>query len=369
MTHRYETRILPLLLVLLLGSCSGVGPDVVDPNLSKRTEVALFAVNNDGGGDILRYSESQGSVVTQRDYQDANGSALGVEVDAIYSAYDSLFLVSRATGTITVLDLQTRKLLKQLSGFGVTNGGGLCGLAFSNRSQAWVVSYGTPSVYLIDAYNLSVLPEISLTGNPTAIGTSGTKVYVGMEMPDGSGGLSILSSNAGGAYTVEQTLPLASPPVFIGGAAGGTQAFVLTAGNPGADTAAPFDDAFPEVAILSTNSPVQILARVSLTFCPSLYRRIGKLPVWTSQVYQDYLYLALPIGVVKVDMISASIEEIGLPEEYEAVGADFFSSLVYAMLPDGKTVRRVDADLNILPDLTLPVEARGIRFVSSTRIR
>lgn len=369
MPHRTAYRLLPLLLVLLFGSCSGVGPDVVDPNVNKRTEVALFAVNNAGGGDLLRYSENQGAVVTQHDYQDINGAPLGVEIDAIYNAYDSLFLVSRKTGTITVLDLQTRRFLKQLSGFGVTDGGGLCGLAFSNRSQAWAVSYGTPSLYLIDAYNLSVLPEIPLPGNPTAVGTSGTKVYVGMEMEDGSGQLAIVSSNAGGAYTIEQTLNFATPVVYIGGAAGGTQAFVVTAGSPGADTTTPFDDLFPEVAILTTNAPVQVLAQFKLTFSPSLYRRIGTLPVWTSQVYQDYLYLALPIGVVKVDMISASIEEIGLTEDYEAIAADFFSSLVYAMLPDGRTVRRVDAALNILPDLTLPTAARSVRFVSSTRIR
>lgn len=358
-----------LLPLLILVSCSGSGPDVIDPNVSSRSQIALFAVSSGAGGELLRYSESQGAVVTQHDFEDANGVPLGKNVDAIYDAYDSLFLLSRSTGTITVLDLKTRRKIGELTGFGATPGGGLCGLAFSNRSQAWAVSYGTPSLYLIDSYNLAVLPEIPLPGNPTAVGTSGARVFVGMEMPDGSGALAIFSSNAGGTYEVEQTLTFPTPVVYVAGSAGGTQAFVMTAGNAGADTASPLDDALPGIAIVGTASPVQILFQFDLTFSPSLFHRIGKPPVWASQVYQDYVYLALPVGVVKVDMISGAMEEVGLPEEYQAVAADFFSSLTYALLPDSRTVRRVDRDLNYLPDLVLPLDARAIRFVSSTRVR
>jgi len=368
---RRRSTLAPLfiLLPLLILSCSGVGPDVIDPTLNKRTEIALVATNAGGMGEILRYSENQEAVVTEHDFLDANGFSLGLSVDAMYEAYDSLFLLSRESGTITVLDLATRRKLGELTGFGTTPGGGLCGLAFSNRSQAWAVSYGTHSLYLIDAYNLAVLPEIPLPGNPTAVGVSGTKVYVGMEMSDGRGGLAVLSSNAGGAYEVEQVLPFATPVIYVSGSAGGTQAFVITAGGPGPDSADPNDDVFATMAFVGTASPVEILLEFNIDFSPSLFRRIGQPPVWASRVYQDYLFVALPIGIEKVDMISGSIEDTGLREDYEAVGADYFSSLVYGMLPDRRTIHRIDNQNIGLADLTLPADARAVLFVSPSRVK
>ena len=111
-----SASLLTALLLVVLPGCTTTGPDVVDPKVNERTETALFAIQEGTNGEMLRYSEQNG-VVSAQEYQKANGVALGRPIDAIYEAYDSLFLHDRTSGTITVLDLQTRKKIGELTGF------------------------------------------------------------------------------------------------------------------------------------------------------------------------------------------------------------------------------------------------------------
>ena len=361
-----SASLLTALLLVLLPGCTTTGPDVVDPKVNERTETALFAIQEGTNGEMLRYSEQNG-VVSAQEYQKANGVALGRPIDAIYEAYDSLFLHDRTSGTITVLDLQTRKKVGELTGFFADIGEGLCGMAFSNRAQAWVISYGSPNLYPVDAYNLSVLAPIPLPGNPTAIGTSGTRIFVGMKMADGSGAIAVLSSNSG-TYAIEQTIPVPTPIIFITGTANGAQAFALSAGAPGLDTSLIDDDIHPRIYTLRTAQPAKILLEAELPYVPTMFRWIGTSPTFAAPINGDFLYLAVPDYLYRVDMQSLGVEN-WLPGSFNPIGTDRYTGLLYTNDAGTRVVHRTPPVGDLLPDITLPQDIRAIHFVSTNRLR
>src|SRR5205814_4271700 len=123
--------------------------------------------------------------VTQDAYAAANGGPLGLSIDAIFAANARLYLQSRAAGTITIADAVTQKKLGAITGFPASADSGLCGMAFSNLSDAWTICYGSDTHYLADAVNMVIAQRIPPPGHPTSVGAVGTKVFVGMQLPDG----------------------------------------------------------------------------------------------------------------------------------------------------------------------------------------
>ncbi len=175
-----------LVLGLLVVGCSGQGEDIIDPGAGDRDQSALLALVEADMSDLGRYSELSG-VVSSTEYSDLNGGENLPTIDGIYEAFDQIYLHHNSTGTITVVDAKTRVKMADIEGFPFGDEGHLCGMAFSNLSQAWVVAYGSKFLYLIDAQNLVLVPPIPLPDNPTAVATSGNRVFVAMGREVGTG--------------------------------------------------------------------------------------------------------------------------------------------------------------------------------------
>ncbi len=349
-----------LLLGLLLVGCSGKGDLVVDPNSGSSNETSLIAVNRGQTPELVRYSEQSG-IVTNSAYSDANqGAALDAGVDAIFTSFDKVYLHQRSTGSITVLGLESRKKIGELDGFAGSADSGLCDMAFSNLSQAWVVSFAARKLYLIDAVNLAPGTEepIDLPGNPTSVGAVGTRVFVGMVMPDGSAQAAILSSNAG-VYSVEGMIPTESPVIYIAGNPDNDEVLMLTSGTPGGQ---------PQLHAYDATT----LEQLTETAIPSVDMRamIGQEPNFAAISYDNYLYIAGPESLVRVDTKSRQRKRASviLQRAYPVIAVDYFTDLLYAWSPGSDGIQRYTVDGNELESIPVTDPVTAIGFVRQNQM-
>ncbi|MEO5931909.1 MAG: hypothetical protein ABIR47_18390 [Candidatus Kapaibacterium sp.] len=350
--------ILALSILPVIG-CSSVGPDVIDPKTTERTETSLIAIEKGSGGEILRYSEQSG-VVSASDYSNANGGAGLNHVDAVYEQFDSLYLHHRATGQISVLSLKSRKQGSSITGFPIDAAGGFDGMAFSNRSQAWVINYGTDSLYQVDIWANKIVAStnIPLPGKPTCVGTDGRIVFACTELPDGTGRVSFLESNGGGIFPIEKTLDFPSPIVYAAQSYDSTQIFLLSSGGP-------TDDAKPTFYIVNRDGlnpdgsfPIE---------SPGIRSYIGKEPTFAATSRRGYIYLGLPNAIVQVDPVAQTSIDL-YPGNFPVIGVDYDSDLLYAYSPGSLAIKRYTNAGEQLSDVTVPGDVSWIKFISTGRI-
>lgn len=352
-------------VTLLVASCSGKGGDVIDPQSGDRNEMAVVAVEGSGGDDLTRYNESN-QTSTPGEYAVANGAPLGKPIDAVFEASERLYLHHRALGEITVLELKTRKLIGTITGFPNGAAGALCGMAFSNVSQAWGICYGSNNLYLIDAVNHSIARTIPLPGNPTAVGAVKNKVFVGMLMPDGTAKIAVLSSN-GGEYPIEHLLDMPTAPIYIFGNPDGQQMVALTSGNPGTDPTIPDDDVHPELHyILLSTMAVDGVVSIEV---PSLDQYIGKEPNFAARTKDYLLYIATPIGISLAETAGRGVYPLWLAGDFRVLGADYYSSMVYVYDPASGTLRRLLADATEYAPLSPGGVVRAVQFVNANSVQ
>ena len=360
--------VLPLLLSagLALASCSGQGDDVIDPDANERNETALLAVNSDGQGEVAQYYEVSG-VVGQSEFESANGQSLGMEVDAVYEAYENIYLHSNEAGEITVLGLGDRKQKATIGGFPVGDTVGLSGMAFSNLSQGWVIAYGADTLYHIDIRNFALVRRIPLPGTPTAVTTLGNQVYVGLENSDGTGAIGVLASNDPD-FVVDVKVQLPRPPFF---AATDEEADYLILLVPGAET----DD--PDTREIDTDPLLYAVDLLDYSFAfdipffaPPMRDYVGRHPNFATLTRDSYLYLATSEGVKRLDTKSFGVISDLLPgKSYSVVAADYWTDLVYAVPTNApNTVERKTKRDQTLSAFTLDRPVRSITFVSTSKV-
>jgi hypothetical protein len=347
--------LLPL-VVLLAAGCSGKGDDVTDPNSTARNQIALIAVDQPGSDGLLQYSEATGA--TTDAYAAANGAPLGLPTDGIFSANGRVYLLHRAAGKITVLDSRTRKSYGQVAGFPAGDSG-LCGIAASNVSDVWVIGYNTDSLYLMDGITIKIARSIPLPARPVSIATSPTKVFIGMQLPDGRGQLAIFSSNTT-SYTIEQTIDLPTPPVYGGLNADKVEMVFVTAGNAAGDQK-------PTVYYVDPNadgSQYSISSQLPLNSSP-LVSYIGKISESAAISQNSYLYLATPESLLRIDTQGKQDVQEWITGPHSVVAVDAFSDLVYASAPGSPVVQRVTGGGESLEDLTFPAPIRAMLILGS----
>jgi|GEM_PF-2032232 len=357
------------LTTLFLAGCSGESDKVINPDIYNRTETSLLAVNAAGSGQLIRYSEPNSAFGTDEIAPANGGTGLTEPIDLMTEAYEQLYLVHRASGAITVLDLPTRRKIARLEGFDVPAGGGLINIAFSNQSQAWTIAAGSPNLYQIDAERLVVLPPIPLDGMPTAVGTSGTRVFVGIKGNDSVNRLLVFSSNTGVVPPpLEQSIILPSPIVAIVGVGNGESAMVMTTGGAGLDTLDPSRAVGPTLYTVSTKNPVAIQQEVELPYSPIL-ERVGQPLTWLAQTRDDYAVVALPGALTQVDVRGLGAYDLAF-DSFDVVGADYFTGLIYATTNSGATrLRRFTDNGTELDPLSLPASLVDIQFVNANKLR
>lgn len=358
--------------LLFWAGCSGKGPDMIDPAADERNETALLAVDMGGKGEVVHYYEVDG-VVDQAEYQTANGEELAVPVDAIYEAYENVYLNSNATGEIVVLDLETRRKLATITGFPTPDGnqngdtGSLCGMAFSNLSQGWVVAYGSRRLHHIDAQNFVLVGSIPLPGNPTAVTTIDNRVFVAMRNDDGTGSIGVMRSNDPD-FKVDIIARFPRPPFFAEVNSDGEFLIVLI---PGAEV----DD--PNTNEIDTDPRFFVIDMFDYSldfelpfFSPSLHEYVGRHPNFVDLSKDFYLYLATPEGVKRIDTKSWGVVQDFLPgKAYSVVAADYWTDLVYAVPTDSPTtVERKTKREQTLPSFTVDHPVRSIAFVSTSKV-
>ncbi len=357
---------LPLLATLVMAGCSGQGPDVVDPASGSRNQLALIAVDNGDGGELVRYNRSRG-IESTSEYTDANGLPLGMAVDGIYeSAYDRLYLHHRAEGTMTVLDVRTRKKVAEIAGFHASADSGLTGMAFSNLSQGWVIAYGAKKLYHVDAVTLSVVDHqtVDLPGYPTSVATSGTAVYVGMQLDDGTGQVAILRSNAGGIFTIERTLSFATPIIYmIADPEGTNMVMISSGGNPAGASAA----IRPRVFGIRLGS-YEVDYERDLDI-PSLFGAIGKQPTYVGISNEAYLYIATSNKVVRVDTRAS-----GQGDDYYfgptgVIGVDYWTNTLYVYNRAEGSLVPISSDSQELDHVMIEGDVRAMHFITPSKVR
>ncbi len=351
-----QAAFLSVLSAVLLSACSTKGPDIIDPASNERRQVSLFGTDSAGiSAELLLYSEQKGIVSTGDFAQANNGEQLGRAVDAIYENSGRIFLHHRDDGSISVLDLQTRRRLGTIVGFPSGLEGQLSGMAFSNMSQGWVICYGSPNLYEIDQQNIKIAHQILLPYSPTSVGTVKRTVFVGMEGPDKTGKVAVLYSNPL-TLAVEQTLDFPSPIIYMYPTADSTQCIMLSAGGNGTG---------PKVYYVDVSS-LTVVDEYELP-TGDLTSYIGREPNYAGYTRDDYLYLALPSMVLQYD--TQGFDELEfLPGSYAAIAVDYSSGLLYAYDADRRLVLRRTFEEEELADVAMPASVRAIRFFGSNRV-
>lgn len=361
--HTTLLALAPILLAgVLIAGCSGEGPNVVDPESLLRRHVSLLAIDQgNGNAELLRFSEQNG-IVTTGDYAaNNNGDQLDRPVEGIYDYGDLLYLHHPVDGTITVLDLETRKKLGQVNGFPFGAEGKLTGMAFSNLSQAWVVCYGDAKLYEVDQQNMKIAHTVNLPSYPTSVGTVGSSVFVGMLGPDSSGQVAILSSNPV-VLNIEQTMNFPAPIIYMFPTSDNRQCIMLSAGTSDGTSnggAAP-KLYYVDVATRQVVDEYEILS-------PPLRSYIGSQPNFAGFTSEDYLYLAIPSAVIQIDVKLFSERE-WIVGQYPIIGVDYASGLLYAYDPGANVMRRRTFKDEELADVSLPATVKAIRLLGSNRV-
>ena len=351
----------------MLASCSGQGDDVIDPDANERNETALIVVNDDSGGELAQYYEVSG-LVNQTEYESVNGEQLGKDVDAIYEAYENVFLHSNATGEITVLDLSNRRKLATISGFPTGDAGQLSGMAFSNLSQGWVIAYGSDTLYHIDVRNHVLVRRIPLPGNPTAITTLDNRVMVCLQDSNGTGLIGEIASNDPD-FTFNVKLELPRPAFFAGI---DTDADFLILLFPGALV----DD--PNTREIDTDPLLYAVDLLDYSiafdipfFAPSMNEYVGRHPNFATLTRDSYLYLATSDGLKRIDTKSFGVISDFFPgKAYSVVAADYWTDLVYAVPTNAPTtVERKTKRDQTLPSFSVDHPIRSMSFVSTSKVQ
>ncbi len=377
---RYKTLATLLFLLPSLFSCGTQGPDVIDPGADERRETALMAVETGSGGEIARFYEVTGGL-DQTEYEKANGDPLGLPIDALYeTAGEQLWLHSNQAGKIIVLDLATRQKRAELDGFPAGDTAVLSGMAFSNYSQGWVIAYGSPNVFHVDARNLVRVGTIGLPGNPTAITTNDqyngdlesvsrdNRVYIAIEKEDGTGALATFHSNDQPDFNVTTTVDFPRPPFYIDVNPDGQFLVALVSGEERDDPETYEIETDPLLFIVDLLSDEVVFERPFIS--PSLTDYVGRHPNFASLTEDSFLYLATPEGVMRIDTKAwGQFDNIMPGKSYSVVGADYWTDLLYAVPTDAPlTVERSSKNGGLLDPLTLDNPVRSIRFVSSNRV-
>lgn len=350
---------------LTLFGCSGKGPDLIDPLSGGKNQMALLAVDQGAGGDgeLTRYSEISGLASTT-DFADSNGAPLGKPIDALYSSFlhDQIYLLHRQEGSITVLNMLSRRKVAAITGFAAGDNG-LCGLALSNYSEGWAICSGTPKLYEIDTRNYKVAREIDLPGRPTAVGTDSTGpggyVLVGMIYDDGKSRIGVTRSNSTD-FHLESTIDFPSPVLSIQTTADGRQVLVLTAGVAGGHPTLFFLDGM-SLAITSSKDLFDASAMTS---------SVGQFPTFVRMTDDNYLYVAGSDGVINVDLQNPAADPLMFyPGTFNVIGLDPTTGLLYTYADGSGTVHRVDKEGNDLPEFAVNGTVRDILFVNSNEVR
>lgn len=355
--------------IALVAGCSGKGPDVIAPGAEERNQTAIFALGGQSGGEIGRYWEADGSQVEQ-EYASANGTPLVLEADAMYERYEKLWLVDNSAGTIVVLNLRTREEIGRITGLPSSDSGvgRLNGIAFSNLSQAWGIAYGTGRLFHLDAQNIVAVRAVDLPGEPTAITAVDNRVFVGLEMADGSGAIGLMRSNDPD-LTVEIVATMRRPPIFMGINADGEHIAMIL---PGEETD------LPETGIIDTDPSLFMLSLRDYAspfegriIAPSMREYVGRHPIFAAMTKDFFIYLATPEGVKRIDTQAWGEFIEFLPgTAYRAVAADYFTDLVYALpTASPEKVERVTKFEERLPELTFSSPVNDLIFVSTSQVQ
>lgn len=349
-----------LLACVCLAGCPGAGPDIVDPDTGIRSETSIHAISTPAGSDLAILKEPNGFATTSA-YSAANGSALDQPIDGIFQSFDLLYLVHRRNGTISVVDVESRTRRAVLSGFGSADSATLCGMAFSNLSQGWVINYDSPNIYHVDAVRTVVVDTFGIEGRPTSIATTHDKVLVATHLPDGSARVSMFQSNFS-TFRIDATLPIASPVIFMAENGSKDAVVAIAAGRPGGR---------PVAYVLKVN-PLRVHTERELDI-PDLTAYIGRAPEYAMMTLDNYLYLATPSALLRIDVKASTLPApTWLEGAFSAIGVDFWTGLLYAFDPASMTIKRVAAsgdegvDLEPIP---APARIHAIEFVNSSKVR
>ena len=362
-------RYFPLLLLPVIAGCSGQGPDVVAPGAEERNQTAILALGDEGNGELGRYYEADEALL-EEEYATANGTPLGLDPDAIYERYEKLWVFDNDAGTIAVLNLLNRKEIGRIEG--LPNGdsgtaGHLNGLAFSNLSQAWAIAYGSGSLFHIDAQNIVAVRRVDLPGEPTAITTIDNRVFIGLEMADGTGAIGLMRSNDPD-LGVQVIATMRRPPVFTAINADQQHIVMLVPGEE-AD--------LPETGIIDTDPALMLLTLSDYSFvfdgriiAPNLRDYVGRHPVFATATKDYFLYLATSEGVKRIDTQAWGDFIDFLPgKAYSVVAADYYTDLVYAVPTSSPTtIERITKHEDRLSDLNTAVPVNAITFVSTSKV-
>jgi len=358
-----------LLLLPVIAGCSGQGPDVIAPGAEERNQTAILALGDESSGEIGRYYEADETLV-EGEYATANDAPLGLGPDAVYERYEKLWVFDDDAGSIAVLNLQNRKEIGRIEGLpngDSGRGGRLNGLAFSNLSQAWAIAYGSGSLFHIDAQNIVAVRQVELPGEPTAITAIDNRVFVGLEMADGTGGVGLMRSNDPD-LNVEVVATMRRPPLFMA-VNSDQQHIVMILPGEEAD--------LPETGIVDTDPALMLLTLTDYTspfdgriIAPNLRDYVGRHPVFAALTKDFFLYLATSEGVKRIDTQAWGDFIDFLPgKAYSVVAADYYSDLVYAVpTATPTTVERITKFEERLSDLNTALPVNAITFVSTSKV-
>jgi hypothetical protein len=352
---RSITRLSPLALCLILFACSGQGPDVVDPASNARSQSSILAIDAAGGSELAIVKEPDG-VINPDAYADANGEALGRRIDGLHQSFDRLFMLHSEAGALTIVDIATRAKRAEIGGF-VASPAQLCGLAFSNLAQGWVIDYNTPAVFHIDAVNLELVDSLPIEGKPTGVATLGTKVFVASEMPDGSAQVVVFQSNFT-TFRIDNRYTYPNPIVFMS-ASGSDDAMVLvSAGAPGGK---------PGVHVIKGATMQQSSERT--IDASDLRRYIGRVPEFAAVTRENYLYLATAEELYRIDVQSSRLTaDRWLEGEHSTIGVDHWTELLYVHEPSAGTIRRFMGSGEEIAPMPVPAPVSAIEFVNSSLV-
>ena len=343
---------------------------MIEPGAEEKNQTAMIVLEKGAASEVARYYEST-SALTPDEFLTANGSELDRHIDAIYEQYEKLWLHDNVAGEIVVLSLTDRTELGRITGLprgdSATPGARLNGMAFSNLSQAWVTVYGGASLIHVDARNLVAVRTVDLPGEPTAIATVDNRVFIGLEMADGSGAIGLMRSNDPD-LEVETIATLRRPPIYMSINPDREHIAMITPGE---------ESDLPETSVVDTDPALRILDLVTydLPFdgrfiAPNLRDYVGRHPVFASNTKNFFIYLATSESVKRIDTKAWGNSIDFLPRRsYSAVSADYFADLVYAVPTDERTtVERITKFEERLSSLTLPGPVTALTFVSSSKV-
>jgi hypothetical protein len=366
--NKYIFYFISFIILIISFGCSGQGTDLIDSTIIDNNELSIFSIdtisNGLVNGEIARFNDTRG-FISKNDIFKANKTNLVPSIDFIYESYDRLYLHHREEGSISILSLENRKIISKIVGFPQSKDDGICGMAFSNLSQAWVISHNTKKVYLVDVVNHIIAREIDISGYPTCISTLANKVFIGTEY-NGVNKIEIISSNNPN-YEIERFLLLPSPAIYMGKTITNFELenplVVLCSGYTNGEK--------PRLLYMTfLNNGLDIGTNLEIEH-PPIDRYVGKEPNFIGISNTNQLYLLGNESILKFDLNSgrnSSFYEI-LTGFFSLVSVDPTTDLVYAFKPENKMLSRSSKNGDVLDDIKITNDVKTIRFVSSNKVQ